>query len=222
MSASRLSIYNDALLIAGERPLASLTESVETRRLLDQVWNNGGVDLCLEEAQWAFAMRTVRIDYDPGLEPDFGYSRAFDKPTDWILTSALCSDEYFQVPLLRYADEAAFWFADLDTIYVRYVSNDSGYGGDLSIWPRSFAEFVAAHFATKIVLKLTNDENKLSLFINPRNEMHSVRGRALLKAKSKSAMSGPTKMLAQGGWSKARTSGSNRGDGGNSSGNLTG
>ena len=222
MSASRLSIYNDALLMAGERALSSLTEATETRRLLDQVWNNGGVDFCLEEGQWEFAMRTVRIDYDPGLEPDFGYTRAFDKPTDWILTSALCSDEYFKSPLLRYADEAAFWFADLDTIYVRYVSNDASYGGDLSIWPRSFAEFVAAHFASKIILKLTSDQAKLALFINPQNELHSIRGRALLNAKSRCAMSGPTKILAQGGWSKARTRGSNRSDGGNTSGNLIG
>lgn len=222
MSASRLSIYNDALLLAGERPLSALTDSVETRRLLDQVWNNSGVDMCLEEAQWNFAMRTVRIDYDPGLEPDFGYTRAFDKPSDWILTSALCSDEYFRSPLLRYADEAGYWFADEDTLYVRYVSNDSSYGGDLSLWPKSFAEFVAAHFASKIILKLTNDQAKLAMFINPQNDHHSIRGRALLNAKSRCAMASPTKMLAQGGWTKARTMGANRGDGGTSSGDLTG
>jgi len=222
VSASRLSIYNDALLMAGERPLSSLTESVETRRMLDQVWNNGGVNLCLEEAQWEFAMRTIRIDYDPGIEPDFGYRHAFDKPTDWIITSAFCSDEYFKVPILRYVDETGYWYCDYDTVYVRYVSNDANYGNDLSIWPRTFAEFVSAHFASKIILKLTNDQARLALFINPQNELHSIRGRALLKAKSKCAMSGPTQMPATGSWINARARGSNRWDGGNTSGNLTG
>lgn len=219
---TRLSLYNDALTMAGERTLASLTEVREPRYLLDQVWDNNGVDACLEEAQWEFAMRTIRIDYDPGITPDFGYSRAFDKPSDWILTSALCEDEFFRVPLRRYTDEAGFWYSDLDTIYVRYVSNDSSYGNDLSLWPRSFTEFVAAHFASKIILKITNDEARLRLFINPENEKHSVRGRALLHAKSRCAMASASSIPAQGEWSKARTRGVARRDGGNTSGSLIG
>ncbi len=218
----RLSIYNDALLMVGERSLASLTEEVEARRLLDVVWNHDGVDACLEEAQWEFAMRTARIDYDPGITPDYGYSRAYDKPSDWILTSAFCSDEFFRVPILRYVDEAGYWYSDYDSVYVRYVSNDASYGGDLSLWPRSFTEFVVAHFASKIVLKLTSDQNKLALFLNPQNPQHSIRGRALLQAKSRCAMASPTQISATGRWSGARTRGSYRGDGGNFGGNLIG
>lgn len=222
MSASRLSVYNDALLMAGERALDTLTDNVESRRLLDQVWNNNGVDGCLEEGQWEFAMRTVMVDYDPAIEPGFGYNRAFGKPTDWILTSAFCSDEFFRVPVTRYADETGYWFSDLDTIYVRYVSNDTNYGADMSKWPRSFAEFVAAHFASKIILKLTNNEARLSLFINPQNPEHTIRGRALMNAKSRCAMASPTQITAQGRWSVARTRGVARRDGGNISGNLIG
>jgi hypothetical protein len=222
MSATRLSLYNDALLLAGERAITSLTVVEETRRLLDQIWNNQGVDACLEEGQWMFAMRTVRIDYDPGIEPDYGYSRAFDKPTDWILTSAFCSDEYFRVPILRYVDEAGYWYSDLDNIYVRYVSNDESYGADMSKWTPSFKDFVAAHFATQLVLKITNDERRLAMFVNPANPLHSIRGRALLRAKSRSAMAGPAQISAQGNWSLARTRGVNRRDGGGTSGNLIG
>lgn len=220
MSATRLSIYNGALLLIGERALSSLSEEVEARALLDQVWSTNGVDLCLEEAQWEFAMRTIRIDYDPGVTPDFGYQRAFDKPTDWILTSAVCSDESFRVPVTRYVDEASFWFSDLDSLYVRYVSNDASYGGDLSKWPRSFTEFVEAHFASKVILKLSSDDNKTRLFLNPENERHSVRGRALLRAKSRCAMASPTQIPATGNWSNARIRGSNRLDGGTQSGDL--
>jgi len=218
----RLSLYNDALLICGERALDSLSANEETRRLLDQVWNNNGVDACLEEAQWMFAMRTVRIDYDPGITPDYGYARAFDKPTDWILTSALCSDEFFRVPVLRYEDEAGFWYSDLDQLYVRYVSNDSSYGGDMSKWPRSFTEFVAAHFASKVILKISNDEARLRMIVNPERPEHSIRGRALLNAKSRCAMAGPSRFEAQGQWSRSRTRGVARRDGGGTTGNLIG
>lgn len=222
MGTTRLQLYNDALLLAGERDLTSLTVEEETRRLLDHVWNNGGVDSCLEEGQWEFAMRTVRIDYDPGITPDYGYNRAFDKPTDWILTSAVCSDEFFRVPLRRYVDETGFWFSDLDTIYVRFVSNGASYGGDLSIWPKSFTEFAAAHFASLIILKISNDDGRLRLLINPDNPEHSIRGRALLKAKARCAMASPTSVSAEGLWSMARTRGVSRRDGGGTSGNLIG
>lgn len=222
MSADRLSLYNDALLLAGERALTSLTEQNEPRRLLDQVWNNEGIDACLEEGQWMFAMRTVQIDYDPGIEPSYGLARGFDKPTDWILTSALCSDEFFRVPVLRYVDEAGFWYSDLDTLYVRFVSNGTSYGNDMSLWPPSFKDFVAAHFASRIILKITNDEARLKMFINPENPLHSIRGRALLKAKSKCAMASPTSFEAQGQWSRSRTRGVARRDGGGTTGNLIG
>lgn len=219
---TRLQLYNDALLLLGERDLASLTVNEKARSLLDHVWNNGGVDACLEEGQWEFAMRTIQIDYDPGIAPSYGYNRAFDKPTDWILTSAVCSDEFFRVPVRRYFDEAGYWYSDLDTLYVRYVSNDSTYGNNLGKWPQSFVQFVAAHFASKIVLQLTADENKVRLFINPDNPEHSIRGRALLNAKARCAMASPTQASAQGLWTLSRTRGVNRRDGGNLTGPLIG
>ena len=104
----RLSIYNGALMLAGERFLASLTEEREPRRLLDHVWDTGGLKACLEMGQWAFAMRTTQVDYDTSVEPGFGYHRAFVKPDDWVLTSAVCEDEFFRSPLLRYWDEAGY------------------------------------------------------------------------------------------------------------------
>lgn len=222
MATSRLQLYNDALLLLGERAITALTDVSQSRSLLDTVWTDGGVNLCLEEGQWEFAMRTIRIDYDPGITPSYGYARAFDKPTDWILTSAVCTDEFFRVPTLRYVDESGFWYSDLDQLYVRYVSNDTAYGMNLALWPQTFADFVAAHFATKIILQVSNDPGKLKLFINPENSLHSIRGRALLNAKSRCAMASPTQLRAQGNWAVARTRGVARRDGGPISGDLIG
>lgn len=209
MTATRLTIYNDALLLAGERALASLSENREPRYLLDQVWTNDGVIACLEAGQWNFAMRTVRLDYDPAISPQYGYRRAFDKPTDWVLTSSLCSDEYFRVPLTSYVDEAGLWYCDLDTIYYRYVSSDTNYGLNLSGWPRTFTEFVAAHFAAKIVLKISNDEARLKTIL-------AIREKLLLEAKNKALMSGPTLFPARGNWSQSRNRWGARTDRGNS------
>lgn len=193
----RLSLYNDALLLCGELFLESLTEERETRRLLDQVWNSGGVRTCLEAGQWNFAMRTVRLDYDSGIQPDFGYRRAFDKPSDWVNTSGLCADEFFRVPLLRYIDESNYWYSDMDTIYVRYVSDDIGYGGNMSAWPGSFRDYIAEFFASRIIRKLANSEQE---------EASSLKRleKKLIHAKSRSAMAEPTSFPARGNWSNAR------------------
>ena len=221
MGTSRLALYNDALLLAGERALSSLSETVETRRVMDLIWNDGGVNACLEEGQWQFAMRSVQVDYDTAITPSFGYARAFSKPSDWILTSGLCADEYFRSPVTRYVDEAGYWYADVDTIYVRYVSNNASFGGNLGSWPQTFVEFAAAHFAAKFIWKSSNDDTKRKMFDNPDNPLHSIRGRALQKAKSKCAMSGPAQFFAQGNWTRSRMSGGNRRDGGGTA-NLIG
>lgn len=201
MSTSQIKLYNEALRLCGERNLTSLTEARESRRLLDQVWDNDGVRACLEAGQWKFAMRSIEITYNPSIEPDFGYTRAFDKPTDLVRTCAVCSDEYFSQPLLRYNDEAGYWFSDLDTIYVRYVSDDSAYGGDYSLWPATFTKFVAAYFAAEIVTKLTSDEQKMKSILHPSNGLLAMRRTDAL---SKDAMQDPTRFMPEGTWAAAR------------------
>jgi uncharacterized protein YneR len=196
MATTRLKIYNDALILMGERALANLTEEREPRRLLDQVWTNDGIEQCLEEAQWYFAMRGVQIDYDPAVSTEFGYSKAFSKPDDWVLTSALCVDEHFQVPLTLYSDESGYWYSDETVIYVKYVSDDAAYGKNLAIWPRSFTEFVAAHFAFKIAFKIGGEK----LF----QKMLAIRDEFLTRAKNRAAMALPTQFPAQGSWNRSR------------------
>ena len=212
---TQLDIYNNALMLCEERFLASLTEEREPRRLLDLVWSSGGVQNCLEDGQWNFAMRSIQIDYDPGIEPSFGYRRAFDKPTDWLLTSAMAQDEYFRSPLLRYWDEAGFWYADLDTIYVRYISSDPAYGLDLNKWPNSFYDYVCESFANKVILKLTRSEAKLEASTKRLAEKLKI-------ARSAAAMSQPTSFPARGSWGLSRQRYGGRGDRGNTSGNLIG
>jgi hypothetical protein len=211
----QLNVYNGALLIIGERFLANLTEEREPRRLLDHVWASDGVITCLELGQWNFAMRTIRLDYDPSVEPDFGYARAFQKPEDWVLTASVCADEFFRAPLTRYFDEARYIYSDLDAIYFRYVSADVEYGMDCHHWPASFREFVFAHFASRIVRRLTNNETEVE-------RVFKLREKLLLTAKSRAAMAEPTSFPARGTWGLSRNRFPNRRDGGGATGNLIG
>lgn len=218
MAIDRLKLYNGALLLCKSRALSGLTENREPRHLLDQVWQDDGVRACLEAGLWRFARRSAKLDYDTAIEPDWGPRRAFQKPTDWVNTSAVCSDEYLRVPLLQYRDEVGYIFADLDQIYVTWISDATAYGRNFALWPPSFTEYVKAYFASKVVGKLSNDEALINRITMPRR---GVLDRALLTARNRDAQADPPKPLAQGSWSRARQGslggrGGPLGDGGNS------
>ena len=194
---TKLSLYQGALRLLGERKLSGLSENREARHLLDDVWDDGAVDDCLQAGQWKFAMRTRMLDYSPSVQPDFGYQRAFDKPTDLIRIAAVCCDEYFNVPLVNYSDEAGYWFSDLDTIYVKYVSNDASYGGDYSLWPPNFTKFVQAYMANEIVTGLTNAQAK-------KEDTRREAAETLAASLATDAQAGPPEFAPRGSWVLAR------------------
>lgn len=200
--ADKLSIYNGALRICKERRLASLTENREPRRLLDDVWGDGqnagsAVKFCLEKGQWTFATRTVRADYSPSVEPDFGYRYAFDQPDDMVRPVGIYSDPGMVEPILRYADERRYWYTDLQTIYVSYISNHTDYGADLSLWSEAFSKLVEAHLAKEIVGNLTQDDAKIQMAEKNWEKLKT-------EAASLDAMNKPTKFAPIGSWTRSR------------------
>ena len=208
----QLSLYNRALEVIGETPLASLTERRGSRRALDRVWGDGptgdgGVRACLEQGQWNFAMRTVQASYDPDVSPSFGYARAFSKPDDWVITAAVCTDEFFKTPLIDYADETVYWYAEFDTLYFKFVSNLDAFGGDMTKWPESFTDYVASYFAFRVAPGLTKDPAALKVYENYMEKMKR-------EAKSSDAWNQPPQTLAPGRWVSSRRS-SRGGDRGN-------
>lgn len=146
---TQLSLYNGALLLLGEGKLASLSENREPRHVLDDIWDRRAVDYCLRQGLWNFAIRAVESDYDATIEPSFGFQYVFGKPSDWVKTAAVASDEYFRALLtgFDYRDEAGNWLSNHNKLYIRYVSNDSDYGADYTLWTPDFERFVEAYLA---------------------------------------------------------------------------
>jgi hypothetical protein len=201
MAATKLSLYNGALRILQERRLASLTEEREPRRLLDDAYGdgstNGAVRYCLEAGQWTFATRMVLIDYSPSVTTPFGYTYAFEQPVDLVRVTGIFEDEYGRVPLTRYADERRYWYSDLPSIYVGYVSNHASYGADLSLWPGVFAKLVEAYLAKEIAGSLTQGDSKIAL-------AERAWEQARREARSFDAMAKPTAFFPAGSWVTAR------------------
>ena len=216
MATSRLALYNVALGIVGERSLTSLTEDSEARRMLDEVWSagNGAVRYCLEQGLWTFAMRAVEIDKEASITPSFGFTNAFAKPTDFVRLDMISADERFAIPLEAYEMEGNYFYADVDPVYLRIVSDDDDWGGDFAKWPETFTQWFGSWMAEKISMRLLSGER--------REEVRKIAHKALVDARSKDAQRSPTRFLPHGSWARARmgNSGGKRDRGSRSS--LTG
>lgn len=197
MATSKLQLYNGALSILGERKLADVTENREPRYKLDDIWDNDLIDRMLQMGQWNFAARTVELAASPSITPSFGYQYGFDKPIDFRRTMQVAYDEYFNVPITRYSDEAGWWFCDAEQIYVQYVSNDSQFGSDFSLWPPNFTECVEHYMAYKVAPRLTG------LSFNE-TELERKYKTTLLEAKAVDAMESPAQFAPKGGWTRSR------------------
>lgn len=202
--ATILSLYNGALKILGEPRLASTSEEREPRRALDDVYADA-VAYCLEAGQWWFASKQVEIDSTPADAPSFGFAYAFVKPSDWVRTMALSADEYFDCPLTRGMDAPEHWYADVDPLYVRYVSDDAAFGGDLTLWPASFTRFVEYELAERICLQITNGKSDFENIVK-------LKTRAKRDALSKDAMNDvQPKFAPSGSFVQSRMGGRGRG-----------
>ncbi len=195
----KLSLYNGALRVLRETRIASLTEERPARYLLDDVWNDEPIETCLEMGLWNFAIKTIKISEDPDETMDFGFRYAFSKPTDWVRTAALSSDEYFTNPLVNYADETNFWYADIDPIFVRFVSNHADYGLNYELWTRLFRVYVHHYLANEIVGVHSTDDEFIKLVAVKTKD-------ALKEAKNKDAMNDPPAFPPAGRWVRSRYS----------------
>ncbi len=194
---SKLSLYNGALNVLGERNLASLTENREPRHKLDDIYDNDMIDRVLQHGQWKFAKRTAQLQASTTITPEFGYQFAYELPTDFIRTLGVASDEFFIQPLTQYDKEGATLFCEIETLYLMYVSNDSQFGNDLSLWPGNFTEYVEFYMARKVAPTLTG------LDYSDTELKKQVAG-ALTDAKATDAMEAPTKFPPKGNWASSR------------------
>lgn len=179
----KLSLYNGALIKIGQPRLAELSDQGKSRRALDFTYDKT-VKACLEAGYWNFAMRFAKATASPSASTTYGYQFVFDKPDDWLRTAAVTVDEYGRVPLLDYDDRADFWLADLETIYVRFVSIDEDYGLDLGRWPESFVDYVECCLAVAICEEITGSNTKMA-------DLEKKRDKAWKKASNRDVMNEP-------------------------------
>lgn len=181
--ATKLGLFKGAARLVKQRGVDTLTDDEWQRYELD-----GEYDACLaymlEMGLWNFAMRTVAIDYDTGVDPAFGFNYAFEKPSDWVRT-AIVSASPRMFPAMgagEFVDETGYWSAQVTPLYVGYVSNGASYGLNLSAWPATFTRAVEFELAYRIAPTITSMTDKDSERLELRKH------RALKNAQSKDAL----------------------------------
>lgn len=193
----KLSIYNGALNIIGERRLANVTENRETRFKLDDIFDNDFLKRVLQMGQWNFAARSAKIPASTTISPTFGFEFAFPKPFDFVRTMRIAFDDFFKQPITQYNDEAGFWFANDEEIFVQYVSSDIQFGGDFSLWPFNFTEMTEHYLAYKVAPRLTGLDLSDTALLGKWKL-------ALKEAKAVDAMESPARFAPQGAWASSR------------------
>lgn len=183
VTPTKLSLYNGALRIIKHRPLATTTDDVEARYLLDDEYEQT-LAWCLEQGLWNHASRMVEIEASEDEEPLFGLNYAFDKPSDYVRLVKISASPYLYPTLedLQYIEEGDYWFSSVNPLYVQYVSNDDAYGGSFGLWPQTYTLFVQHELAARVAPHLG------SFSANELDQIDSKRDRALKDARSKDAM----------------------------------
>lgn len=196
--ATKLGIFQGALDDLGEVSTDDTGEKIEAVQTLARRYDRVVAD-CLSAGSWNFAMETIQADADTGITPSFGYSEVFAKPSDWVRTIAVSGDQYFTFPLTQYFDDANFWSADNTPIYVRYVSNDTGLGLELTRWPAAFTRFVELELAERSCATITDSESK-------REEIAKRRDKARRNALAQDALNEPQpRFPPPGSWTQSRS-----------------
>lgn len=145
MTVDKLIVYNNALTLFGERRLSSLTEEVSSRYDLDNIYDGGAIDYCLEVVKPTFARKVAKLD-SPSTVSDTNFTQSHDLPSDYITTLGLFIDPDLDQPLDRFIRVGDTIQCEYDTVYLHYVTNTV----DISVWDISFANVVSAYLAREL------------------------------------------------------------------------
>lgn len=205
MGTTKLALYQRAILHCRATPITSLSEDVEVRRLCDLHYD-AVLTHMMESGFWTHAMRSVEITENTGVTPAFGYTYAHDMPSDFIRLYTVSASEFYKPPLdyhtsgSAYLIEGGYIWANVTPLYMRYTSNDSSYGLDLTKWTDRLAEATSVELAYRICPKLTGSAELTG-------ELDQKRRETLGKAQTLDSLQQPTQTGRAGSWMRSRHAG---------------
>lgn len=188
-------IYNRALQILGLEEINTNTDDSDRKVKLDVAWSSQLVASLLEETGWHWAISSMKMEYNPSLEPVWGYTKVFDKPADMHRMDGLFCDEYMRVPLKEYMDEQDYIYANVTECYIKFVS--AARLTDYSNWPAHFSRLAGSALARDAAAALGVDP----VYTQARfkEDMNNARNIDIMQS--------PPRLLSGGSWTGSRSRG---------------
>lgn len=160
MAVNKLSVYNNALYVLGERRLASEYEDREPRYVLDEVVGLDNYGAILELTKPHFAVRSAKLS-GPVVSAVHSLDQVYTFPVDYLSplggegvhgqNCSFFSDEDFNDPIDRYIIEGRTVACDVATnIFVRYISKTPSF----EEWTPLFAKLASAYLAREAASRL--------------------------------------------------------------------
>lgn len=176
--ATKLGLYKSALRLIGPHELATVTDDRPERYHLDDAYDES-VAHVLQQGLWNHAIRSATLTESGS--PISGWQYAFSQPSDYVRTVGISYEPTFMQGFEEYQYQAGKWYANWDTLYLSYVSNDATYGLDLTKWPQSFTDAVAAYLAFQVCIPISGERSN-------RNDLYNLFKQRLSRAKTLDAV----------------------------------
>lgn len=145
MSATQLSVFNEAMRILGDVRLITTADDVEAQYAMTDAWP-GAVAFVLRQAAWRFALKTVALTPDHVAVSLPGFSTVYDQPADWLRTHALFVVAGALECPIDIREQGQLYSANVAAVQMRYVSSQFADPG-AAPWPEHFAKVAAAYLA---------------------------------------------------------------------------
>jgi len=197
--ASQVELANRALTKIGEARILTLTDNVESARVVESVWDVTR-DAELRARNWNFAI--VRASLAALVStPDWGYSYQYQIPTNCLRIIQV--DQWYAPPVMSdyIGASESYWQIESNKILtdrpaplkVRYVSRVT----DCGDWDPLFAEVFACRLAVEICERLTQSRPKREL-------AHEEYKMAIRAATRSDAVENPPEAIPDSAWVLAR------------------
>ena len=146
---ARVQLVSNALLLLGDRPIASLTEDTTGATLGSNLFENTYLSL-LQSHRWRFATKRLSLSR-LSAKPNTGYQYAYQMPSDFLYTIKTDAQS-FEV----YGKELHSNTTSLDLDYIYRVNEDQV--------PAYFAKAVEFALANQFAVPITGDLKKADYY----------------------------------------------------------
>lgn len=159
MSASRVRLVNQALLLLGESVIQSLDEDTPEAKVADAFYEDAR-DHCLRDIKPAFARRRSG-ELVAVAKPEFDWDFAYQLPQDCLVVLELPKrDIQYRSPVQdAWLVEGTTILSNRAVLQVVYIASDDNID---ALIDSSFAKALAAYLAYEMAYPLTNDDAKVS------------------------------------------------------------